>query len=436
MREMMNIPAHWEVKKLGEVVLLNPKLSKDDKHTDDFEVQFIPMKLVAEESGKIELTQTRKYSEVKKGYTPMGNGDIIFAKVTPCMENGKIACVDNLKNGVGFGSTEFHVLRSGESVLNKYVFYYVVQKKFRREAESNMTGAVGLRRVPKQFIEDYKIPVAPLFEQQQIVSKIEELFSELDKGVEQLEQAQARLKVYRQSVLKAAFEGRLTGAVPQEGLEPSEEGSSPLPTLPEGWRWVKSGELFDFVTSGSRGWAKYYSDQGAIFLRITNLDFDSLNLDLVPDKTQYVNPPSNSEGIRTKVMEGDFLFSITGYLGMFAIAPALDDAYVNQHISLCRPKATVNRRFVGYWIIAKTGGYKYLNKMTKGATKAGLGLDDIKNFPVPIPPTNTEQNKIVSEIERRLSVCDQLEATITQSLQQAATLRQSILKRAFEGRLV
>lgn len=272
-------------------------------------------------------------------------------------------------------------------------------------------------------IYGYEISIPPIEEQYQIVVKVEELFGELDKSIENLKAAQQQLRTYRQSVLKWAFEGRLTNNYVAEN------------ELPKNWKWVDSGSLFRFVTSGSRGWAKYYSEDGAIFLRITNLDFNTFNLDLREDKIQYVKPPAGSEGLRTKVEEGDFLFSITGYLGMLAIAPKLENAYVNQHIALCRPIDGFNKKYLGYWIISQSGGLLYLNNLRKGAVKAGLSLDDIKGFPVPMCPI-AEQNAIVQEIEKRLSVCDKIEATITDSLRQAETLRQSILKKAFEGRLL
>ena len=165
------------------------------------------------------------------------------------------------------------------------------------------------------------------------------------------------------------------------------------------------------------------------------MNFDTLELDLREEIIQYVNPPSNSEGIRTKVQEGDFLFSITGYLGMFAIAPKLENAFVNQHVCLCRPKDGFNKKYVGYWIISRSGGIHHLNKNQKGAVKAGLNLDDLKTFPVPLCSLE-EQQLIVSELESKLTVCDKIEETISHSLQQAETLRQSILKKAFEGELI
>jgi len=253
------------------------------------------------------------------------------------------------------------------------------------------------------------------------------------------EKAQAQLKLYRQAVLKKAFEGKLTSSITNEELRitnADNQKNHSSDNLPKEWKWVKIGDLFSFVTSGSRGWAKYYSEKGSVFIRITNLNFDTLNLDLREEKIQYLNPPQNSEGIRTKVEEGDFLFSITGYLGMFAIAPKLESAFVNQHVCLCRPKDSFNKKYLAYWIIAKSGGHYYLNKNQKGAVKAGLNLDDLKTFPVPLPTSTQEQTQIVQEIESRLSVTDNLEFVIRNSIEKAEALRQSILKKAFEGRLL
>lgn len=418
--------ADWTEVEIADLCELNPRLKNKETISAELEVQFLPMALVEEVANKIQLTETRKFSEVQqKSYTYFAEGDVLFAKVTPCMENGKIAIAKGLKNQIGFGSSEFHVLRPSKAIHESFLFYFLVRSKFRNEAQHEMTGAVGLRRVPKQFLENYLISLPPLPEQRAIVARIEELFSELDHAVSSLQSAQAKLDIYRQAVLKKAFEGGFT-----------EENTKKINDLPIGWNWIKSGDLFSFVTSGSRGWAKYYSDSGAIFIRITNLDFDTLDLNLNQDKIQHVSPPNDSEGIRTKVQEGDFLFSITGYLGMFAIAPKLDNAFVNQHVSLCRPKEGFNKRFVGYWLISKSGGLRYLNENKKGAVKAGLNLDDLKGIPIPMPNDSIIQEKIVQEIESRLSVADKLAETIQTNLQKSEALRQSILKKAFEGRLL
>ena len=204
------LPEGWKWVKIEDVAIINPKLPQKDEIDNNLEVQFLPMKLVEEIINKIHLVETRLFKEVQKGsYTPFIDGDIIFAKVTPCMENGKIAVVENLKNGIGYGSSEFHVLRCAKDALNKYLFYFLVQDRFRNEAQNAMTGAVGLRRVPKQFIENHLIPLPPFAEQNQVVQAIESRLSVADKMEESITESLQQAEALKQSILKKAFEGKL-----------------------------------------------------------------------------------------------------------------------------------------------------------------------------------------------------------------------------------
>jgi len=212
------LPEGWEIKMISEVAKINPALPDKENIDRNSEVQFLPMKLVEEIINKIHLTETRKFVDVLKGsYTPFIDGDIIFAKVTPCMENGKIAIVNNLKNGIGFGSSEFHVLRCSEKVLNRYLHRFIVQDAFRNKAQRAMTGAVGLRRVPKQFIENYSIPIPPTIkEQKHIIQKIESRLSVCDKIEESINTSLIQAEALRQSILKKAFEGKLVAQDPND----------------------------------------------------------------------------------------------------------------------------------------------------------------------------------------------------------------------------
>jgi type I restriction enzyme S subunit len=207
-----------------------------------------------------------------------------------------------------------------------------------------------------------------------------------------------------------------------------------LDRLPEGWTWATTDQLFSFVTSGSRGWARHYTAEGPLFIRIGNLDHDSINLDLT--NVQHVSPPPGSEGLRTRVVPGDVLVSITADVGMIAVAPEqIAEAYINQHIALARPVNGVLIRYLAWFLAAPHGGQGQFLSLQRGATKVGLGLDDIRGVAVPLPPL-TEQSRIVDEIERLFSVTADCQVAASASTQRARRLRQAILRSAFEGKLV
>ena len=143
---------------LADAVEFNPKPARGSI-PEDFEVSFVPMAAVEACSGRMDLTQVRTYGDVKKGFTSFRDGDVLFAKITPCMENGKMAVAQSLHNGIGFGSTEFHVLRPRHGVDARYVYHFVSSATFRREAAHHMTGAVGQRRVPLSFLQQSELPL-------------------------------------------------------------------------------------------------------------------------------------------------------------------------------------------------------------------------------------------------------------------------------------
>lgn len=154
---------------LADVCDINPRLGRDHGFPDDHYVSFVPMAAVDEVSGSIREKQKRLFGAVKKGFTTFRDGDVLFAKITPCMENGKCAVARDLIGGIGFGSTEFHVLRPKDMVLAEWVYYFLRRDVFRQEAKRNFTGTAGQQRVPTSFLEKSRIPVPSLIEQRRIV---------------------------------------------------------------------------------------------------------------------------------------------------------------------------------------------------------------------------------------------------------------------------
>lgn len=170
----MKLPETWAQARLTDVCELNPRLLAEQRPEDDTTVTFVPMSAVDEHRGVIDKAETRMFAEVAKGYTSFRDHDVLFAKVTPCMENGKAAIARNLNNGLGFGSTEFHVLRSNNVVLPEYIFSFIRQKAFRERAASAFVGTGGLQRVPADFLSRVKIPLPTLPEQQRIVDVLQQ----------------------------------------------------------------------------------------------------------------------------------------------------------------------------------------------------------------------------------------------------------------------
>ena len=177
--EMFGLPGTdekgWGLRSLGECCELNPKKGSDRRLTSGIEVSFIPMTAVSE-NGAIKTSEKKTYDEVKVGFTYFAENDVLFAKITPCMENGKGAVAVGLCNGIGFGSTEFHVLRPLAGRSNPYWLYSLtVFDTFRKDATANMTGSAGQRRVPSIFLDKYKVTLPPLELQNQFADFVRQV---------------------------------------------------------------------------------------------------------------------------------------------------------------------------------------------------------------------------------------------------------------------
>ncbi len=158
------LPEGWSPTTLEDVCVINPPKAAKEFLPADALVTFVPMPAVDADEGAITAPQTRTFAEVRKGFTSFRDNDVIMAKITPCMENGKAAIARNLTNGLGFGSTEFHVLRSTGAALPEFIYHLIRQESYRRVAEDEMTGSVGQKRVPQSFLTRTPVPLPPLSE--------------------------------------------------------------------------------------------------------------------------------------------------------------------------------------------------------------------------------------------------------------------------------
>lgn len=346
------------------------------------------------------------------------------------------------------------------AVLNQRVARLLVDSSFVRSFIFNLMrsdvvqsavlkmakGAAQLN-ISTKDISNISVQVPPLAEQQVIADKLDTLLAQVESIKARLERIPEILKQFRQSVLAVAVSGKLTEEwrknnkiplVPRLGKEKFkktlfETARSTLPELPITWEIIPVASVLEYVTSGSRGWSNYYSTSGALFLRMSNVRYDTTKLDL--EDLQYVDLPENVEGKRSLVKKDDLLVSITADVGRVArVDKDFKEAYVNQHLALLRPTNEINAEFLATCIASQNIGVKQVSELKRGATKAGLGLDDIRSLAIPFP-TLEEQDEIVRQVELLLGNSDVIEKQVQSASDQVNNLTQSILAKAFRGEL-
>ena len=338
-----------------------------------------------------------------------------------------VTCIGNLgrtgfvKKTAAFNQ-QINAIIENENIGGKYIFYQAQSPLFKRQLEKLATGTT-VSIVNKGNFETIYIPLPPKPTQQAIVSKIEELFSELDKGIENLRTAQQQLKTYRQSVLKWAFEGKLTNENVKEG------------ELPKGWKWVELKEMIDKIRCGS-GVVPSNEISNYPILRSSSVRTGKINFGDI----KYVQ---KIEKIKKDdfIIKGDLLFTrLNGSIDYVGNCAKVPDGFLN---NLIYPDRLFRMRllkpeYADYimHLFATSTARRIIEKNAKStAGHMRISTPDITGMLIPLCP-DKEQSKIVQEIESRLSVADKMEESITKSLQQAEALRQSILKKAFEGKLV
>lgn len=418
---MSELPAGWMETTLSEISTLGPK----SEWADDTEIGFVPMSHAPTNFRDSLRYDVRPWHEVKKAYTHFENGDVIFAKVTPCFENGKAALVSGLPNSAGAGSSEFHVLRPASSDISAgYLLALIKSAQFLREGEENMTGAVGLRRVPRAFVEQFPVHLPPAAEQKRIAQKLDALLAQVDTLKARIDSIPALIKRFRQSVLAAAVSGHLT----EEWRAQDQHSKTPLA---RSMRLLS--DLSELVTSGSRGWANYYSEAGAFFIRSQDINTDSLDL----TDAAFVSLPASSEGKRTRVKNQDLLVTITGAnVGKVArVCNNIPEAYVSQHVALIRLNEPALAAFVELYLKDIGSGRGILQRLAYGGGKPGLNLANLKELLIQLP-SDEERIEIVRRVEQLFAFADQLEAKVSAAQKRIDALTQSLLAKAFRGELV
>jgi type I restriction enzyme S subunit len=366
----------------------------------------------------------------------MPKGTVLFSSRAPI--GYTVIASRELSTNQGFKS-----LIPSEILNSEYLFYYF--KSSKQTAEKNASGTTFKELSGKAFSE-LPISLPPLPEQRAIVAKIEQLFSELDNGIANLKTAQAQLKIYRQAVLKYAFEGKLTrrnhgsGGLqddtdsrdPQNKISeiPESVKISGSDNLPEGWKWVKLADITE-VKDGTHDTPKYH-ETGIPFITQKNIKESGLSFTDI----KFISEEDHKKFYkRSNVTFNDILISMIGAnRGMNCLVND-NRMFSIKNVGLIKSnKDNYIEKYLSNFLKSYFAR-NYIKSLSKGGAQEFIGLTELRKFPIIICPID-EQKQVVQEIDSRLSICDKMEADIKENLSKAEALRQSILKKAFEGRLL
>jgi len=346
---------------LAEVCEINPRLPRDHGLAEDTPVSFVPMAAVDEVSGNIRDEQQRVFREVRKGYTSFREDDVLFAKITPCMENGKSAIARNLLNGIGFGSTEFHVLRPKAGVLPELIYYFVRRESFRWEAKRNFTGTAGQQRVPATFLANALIPIPPIEEQRRIVDL--------------LSRAEGIIRLRREAQKKA------TEIIPALFLEMFGDPA----TNPKGWDVRSLGDLL--AEAPVLGTMVKPSTLKAAWLdlRVANIQNGELRLD---DKKWLELQPDMIN--RFALRAGDLLLARAigslDHLGKTVIVEPDGNWTFDSHLMRLRLDETrILPVFLKAFFESQSGRDEFLKHTRRSAVQFNINGKEIRRLRIPLP---------------------------------------------------
>ena len=402
--------SNWPIYKLSDpkVCILNPKKKEVASLSDETVVSFVPMTKVDDASGSMDASTARKLGEVRKGYTYFAEGDVVFAKITPCMENGKSAIAHNLHNGIGFGTTEFHVLRPGPLVISEWIYLFVRRDDFRKAAKKSMQGAAGQQRVPIDFLRQAKIPVPPIDEQRRIVTRIEELTRRAEEARRLKQETITKTSKQFFHVRRKIYES-LSTEWPTKPIGKCGKiigGGTPSKKRPDYWNgyipWISAKEMKSFELIDSE-------------LKITDKGLSKSSAKLIPENSVLF------------VVRGSILYRYV------PVAVNKMPCTINQDLKAIIPHDDINPIFLAHML---WGANHLLQEMveTAGNTAGKLPTPSWSAFDVPVPDMET-QHSIVQKLKIYQKKLDELISLQSEASSDMEQFQPALLAKTFRGEL-
>ncbi|KKG64154.1 restriction endonuclease subunit S [Methanosarcina mazei] len=419
---MSSAQCEWQKIRLRFLLKRTPTKEQRQKLLESPQVSFLPMEAISEQ-GEIDLSVIRDQDDVKTGYTLFFDDDVIIAKITPCFENGKGALVKGLLNSVGYGTTELYVLSPGVKIDGKFLYYITVSEPFRKIGEANMTGAAGQKRVPEDFVRNYRIGLPSLPEQQAIVDCLDLKIARLDDLVAAKERLLELLKEKRKALITHAV---------TRGLDPHitlfDSGVDWIGNCPEHWTIAPVKHGFDLIGSGTTPPTENSQFYGGNVYWVTTSE---LRENIIFSTNQTITQEALSEFTSLKVYPaGTLLFAMYGAtIGRVAILGT--PATVNQAVCSLAGSNLFDPWYAFYSFQASRD---YLCQLATGGGQPNLNSEKVREHRLPCPPVN-EQKAIVAYIDRETEKIDSLHAATENTIALLKERREALIAAAVTGKI-
>lgn len=395
--------------RIADCCIIKPPKSEARKLLKDTDkVSFVPMRDLGIDSKYLSLKEERALSTVSGSYTYFADNDVLLAKITPCFENGKLGVASGLTNGVGFGSSEFIVLRSKGKVVPNYLYYFLSQPSFRLAGQAVMTGAVGHRRVPNDYIENTEIPLPSISEQERIVAILDETFADIEQVRAKTEQNLKNARELFESYLQQVFSKDI-----------------------KNYNQVALAEITKTISDGDHS-APPKSSEGIPFITISNIDKNTNEIDF---SSTFKVPEDYYEKLKPnrKPIAGDVLYTVTGSYGIPVLVKKEKKFCFQRHIGLIRPNSKTESEWL-YYLLMSPIVFKQAEDGATGTAQKTVSLKVLRNILVPETPLGIQKEEV-----KKLKLVDaktkNLESVYSAKLAALEELKKSILQKAFSGEL-
>lgn len=394
------IPSGWEVIPVKYLADLTPKKPNRTKDLLSKECSFIPMEKL--KLDKLELDETKPIRDVFDGYTYFENGDVLIAKVTPCFENKNMAVASNLENGIGFGSSEIYVLRTGENTHNRFLFYRLQESVFMSIAISNMTGAGGLRRVPADIINNYSIAIPAKSEQSQIANFLDYETAKIDTLIEKQQRLIELLTEKRQAVISHTVTKGLNSDAPMK-----ESGVEWLGEVPEHW------------------------DVSKLSFKLKLLSGDGITSNDIEATGDY--PVLGGNGLRGYTdrynCDGDYV--LIGRQGALCgnINLGHGKFFATEHAVVVYPHEKFDITYLSEFL-----RFMDLGQYSVSAAQPGISVDRINSLKIAVPP-HQEQLEIGRHLKNLVETFEKLSNKAKQQIQLLSERRTALISAAVTGKI-